>query len=206
MANMLPSYCIPAQRLAVTAIARGASALQRTFTALATPWDAAVLTPAPTPCLVGSVGGGVGVSCQVPNTVNQRNFGRFWHRTEINIAHVPGYEIANCLSEIVRHTCLIVPAYSFTPRGMVCTRTLQPLGHVGGGMVNMLSRYCIPAQRMAATAIAHGVFLLQIACTVPAAPRGTAFSATAPTPRLLGFIGGGLAAGLGLAAALCQTP
>ena len=102
---MLPSYCIPAQRLAVTAIARGASALQRTFTALATPWDAAVLTPAPTPCLVGSVGGGVGVSCcQVPNTENQCNFGRFWHRTEINIARVPGYEIANCLSEIVRHT------------------------------------------------------------------------------------------------------
>ena len=102
---MLSSYYIPAQRMTAAAAARGASALQRTFTASATPWDAAVPTPAPTSCLVGSVGGGVGVSCcQVPNTVNQRNFGRFWHRTEINIARVPGYEIANCLSEIVRHT------------------------------------------------------------------------------------------------------
>ena len=37
MANMLSSYCIPAQRLAVTAIARGASALKRTCTASAAP-------------------------------------------------------------------------------------------------------------------------------------------------------------------------
>ena len=97
IANMLPSYCIPAQRVTAAAAARGASALQRTFTALATPWAAAVLTPAPTPCLVGSVGGGVGVSCfTLPNTVNQCYFGRFWYHTEINIARAPVYEIAIC--------------------------------------------------------------------------------------------------------------
>ena len=83
--------------MAAAVVARGASALQRTFIASATPWDVAVPTPAPISYLVGSVGGGVGVSCcQVPNTVNQRNFGRFWYHTEINIARAHGYEIAIC--------------------------------------------------------------------------------------------------------------
>ena len=105
------------------------------------------------------------------------------HNTLLNLSHEVIYPVLNVL-----HT----HAADLLPRG--------------GGIANMLPRYCIPAQRLAVTAIAHGVFLLQIACTVPAAPRGTAFSATAPTPCLLGFIGGGLAAGLGLAAAQCQTP
>ena len=82
--------------------------------------------------------------------------------------------------------CLIVPAYSFTPRGMVCTRTLQPLGHVGGGMVNMLSSYCIPTQGTAAAAVARAASELERTCTASAGPWGAAVPAPSPTHALTG--------------------
>ena len=81
--------------------------------------------------------------------------------------------------------CLIVPAYSFTPRGMVCTRTLQPLGHVGGGMVNMLSSYCIPAQRMAAAVVARAASALKRTCTASPKPGDAAVPAPSPTRALM---------------------
>jgi len=82
--------------------------------------------------------------------------------------------------------CLIVPAYSFTPRGMVCTRTLQPLGHVGGGMVNMLSSYCIPAQRMAAAVVARAASALRRTCTASPKPGDAAVPALLHVHVLMG--------------------
>ena len=57
------------------------------------------------PLLVGG-GLGLGLGYLLPSAKRRDSiqYGRFWHRTEINIARVSGYETASCFSEIVHRT------------------------------------------------------------------------------------------------------